>query len=781
MSFDPKDERLPFLRGAGRYIDDIAPAGCLHVAFLRSPFASAEIARIDKAAAEAAPGVVAVYTGRDLEGSVAPIEARMDEAEGYAYRKTAWPAIATDRVRFVGEAVAAVVAIDIYRAEDACELIEIDYDPGPVVADLAGALADGAPLVHAGISGNTMFDSRHVTDAQTDPIAAAPVRVSGTFRHPRIAPSPIECGGCLAIHDRRNDLVEVHSPSQVPHMLRDGLARFLGIAESRIRVVPVDIGGGFGVKMPLYPEEAVTVFAARRLGRPVKWAQDRIEHLQTAYHARDAVIEAELAADADGRIIGLRAELWCDSGAYSPYPLGCSLEPHTAVVGLPGPYVVPWLDYTSHAVATNKCPTGPYRGVGFALAPMVTEGLMDKLARRTGIDRAEIRRRNMVTPDAHPYRSASGAILDSGDYPALLDKALDAADYPSLATRPREGASAQRRRGVGLSCFIEPTGMGCNIFRGRGMYEIPGFDAAQIRIGRSGDVEAYVTVPALGQLPFNSMRAILADRLGVPARNITVRCADTSAMPYGSGAFASRGLVSGGSALQRAAAKMVERMSQLAAIRFDADPGDIVYADGRFGNGANANQFATFAEIAEFAHAPKGGLPAGFEHGLTTTASYDNPGAAVSSAVHIAVVEVDTQTGQIEVLDYVVAEDCGPIVNLETVEGQIHGAVVQGIGAALLEEIRYDEGGQLQTGSFADYMIPAAFDGPEIKIVHQHTPSPLTEGGYKGMGESGTIGAPAAIAGAVMDALDLDWAEIRLPITPERVLGLLADRNKASR
>ncbi len=771
MSIDPLDERVPFLSGRGRYIDDVAPAGCLHVAFLRSPFAAAEIVEIDTAAAETAQGVVAVLTGRELARNVAPIAARMDEADWYSYRRTDWPAIAVDRVRFAGELVAAVVATDPYRAEDACTLIEARYEPADAVADVEAALAPGATRLHSGIEDNTMFRSRVITDPESDPIATAPVRVAGRFRHPRVAASPIECGGCVAVHDARLNQTDVYSPSQAPHMLRDGLARFLDIAESRIRVIPVDIGGGFGVKMPLYPEEIVTVFAARRLGRPVKWAQDRIEHLLTAYHARDAVIEAELGATRDGRILGLRAQVWCDSGAYSPYPLGCSLEPHTAVVGLPGPYVVPWYDYAGHAVATNKCPTGPYRGVGFALAPLVTEGLMDGLARRTGIDRAEIRRRNMVQPSAHPFRSASGAVLDSGDYPALLDKALDAAGYASLVADQRTGSRPGRRRGVGLSCFIEPTGMGCAVFRSRGMSEIPAYDAAQIRIARSGDVEAYVSVPAMGQLPFNAMRAILARKLGIAPQAVAVRCADTSAMPHGSGAFASRGLVSGGGALQRAADKVIARMIQLAAIRFDVDPGEVTYAEGRFGTGGN--QFATFAEIAAFAHAPAAGLPEGFEHGLTVTASFTTPGAAVSSAVHVAVVEVDTQTGEVAVIGYTVAEDCGRIANPEVVEAQIKGAVIQGIGTALLEEIRYDHG-QLQTGSFADYLIPAACEGPDLRIVHQQTPSPLTEGGYKGMGESGTIGAPAAVASAIIDALECDVVGVELPITPQRVLDLLS-------
>ena len=773
MSGGPGDERYPLLRGQGRFIDDLRPPGCLHLAFVRSPYAAARIVGVDAAAARRAPGVAAVLTARDLDGQMGPIEARMDEADWYAYRPTAWPALAGDRVRFAGEAVAAVAAADPYRAEDACALVAVDYEPGPVVADMSAALAAGAPRVHAEIADNVMFRSRHAEGAGPDPIAAAPFRAAGRFRHPRLAPAPIECGGCAAVHDRRTGVTDVWLPSQVPHMARDGLARFLGLPESALRVIPVDIGGGFGVKMPLSPEELVTVFAARRLGRPVRWTQDRGEHLRCAFHARDAEIEAELAADGDGRIVGLRVRLWCDSGAYSPYPLGCSLEPHTAMVGFPGPYVVPWYEFEAAAVATNKCPTGPYRGVGFALAPVVTELLVDELARRCGRDRAELRRRNMVAPDSHPFRSASGAVLDSGDYPALIDAALEAADAgrpAALGAPPPPG----KRRGVGIACFIEPTGMGCNVFRGRGMREIPAFDSARVRVGRSGAVEATVTVPAMGQLPFNTMRKLLAARLGLPVDSVAVGAADTQAMPFGSGAFASRGLVSGGGALLRAADRTLARMTELAALLLDVAPSEIRYADGRFGGGRDANRFATFAEIAEFAHAPQGGLPPGFVHGLETAASYDNPGAAVSAAVHVAVVDVDSETGAVEIRDYVVAEDCGPVADLATVEAQIHGAVVQGVGAALMEEMRYDGGGQLATASFADYLLPGAFDGPRLRIVHRETPSPLTEGGYKGMGESGTIGAPAAIAGAVVDAVGLEGSELRLPLTPERLAALAA-------
>ena len=765
---DDTDDRRPLVLGRGRFFDDFDPPGCRHVYFLRSPFARARITGIDCRTARAADGVVEIFLGSDLAGATAPIAARMDEADWYRYRPTAWPLIADTEIRFAGEIVAAIVARDPYAAEDAAALIDVAYEPEDPVADVAAALADGAPLVHETVAGNTLFESRFVSDPDADPFATAPVVVSGRFRHPRVAPSPIECCGCVAVHDRRDDVTEIRSPTQVPHMLRDGIAQFLRLPESRIRVRVTDIGGGFGVKMLLYPEEAITAFAARRLGGAVKWTQDRLQHLERGYHARDAVIEASLAADGDGRILGLKAELRCDSGAYCPYPLGPSLEPHTALVGLPGPYAIPFVEYTSRAVATNKCPTGPYRGVGFALTPLVTESLVDALARRIGADRIAVRRRNLVPRGAFPFRTATGGIIDSGDYEGLLAKLLQTADFD------RKPDAGGRRTGIGVSCFIEPTGMGCTVFRGRGMTDIPGYDSAVLRVARSGAVEAYVTTPSMGQQPFKAMRAIVAGMFGIDPSRVHVACADTETMPHGSGAFASRGLVSGGGALQRAARQAIDQMKRFAAIKLELDAADIVFADGRFADGKNSNRFATFEEIADFAHSPSPNLPDGLSHGLQATATYDTPGAATSAAMHIAIVAVDTETGEVEILNYVVAEDCGRIADMAVVEGQTWGGVLQGIGAALLEEVRYDAAGQLQSANFADYMIPGAFEAPRIDIVHQETPSPITEGGYKGVGESGTIGAPAAIAGAVMDALGLGCADIRLPLTPDRILGLMA-------
>ena len=428
---DTIDDRRALILGRGNFLDDLDPPGCLHIHFLRSPFARARIAGIDCTAADAVDGVVRVFTGADLAEATAPVAARMDEADWYRYRPTRLAADRPDRGALRGRDRRRYRRARIaYAAEDAASLDRrSEYEPeGPGRRRGLGASAKARRLVHETHASNVLFESRFVSDADADPFATAPVVVSGRFRHPRVAPSPIECCGCLALHDRREDVIEVRSPTQVPHILRDGIAKFLRLPESKVRVRPTDIGGGFGVKMLLYPEEAITAFVARALGGAVKWTQDRLQHLERGYHARDAVIEASLAADGEGRILGLKAEVRCDSGAYSPYPLGPSLEPHTALVGLPGPYAIPFIDYTSRAVATNKCPTGPYRGVGFGLCPLVTESLVDALARRIGrgSDRGQA-----------PQPGADGGVsvqdrrqarvIDSGDYEGLLAKLLDAA------------------------------------------------------------------------------------------------------------------------------------------------------------------------------------------------------------------------------------------------------------------------------------------------------------------------------------------------------------------
>ena len=787
MSDASTPEHRPLLVGKGRYLDDIRVAEAFELAFVRSPWAHARIRSIETGAARRAPGVAAVVSGADLAGTVAPIRTEMETGGRVLFRPTDWHPVASDTVRYAGEIVAVVAARSRYFAEDAAALVDVEYEPLPVVADARAASLPDAPPVHPHAPDNVLFRTEW-SSGDSERFERAPVRVRFTCRHPRVSGMPMEGSGALAAYDPTSGTLELHSSTQVPHILRDGLARSLGLAASRIRVVAPDVGGGFGPKMQLLPEEVTAAALAVRLGRPVKWVQDRMEHLQTAFHSRDATVEAEAAAEADGRLVGLRARALSDVGAYSSFPLGCSLDPQTAGVALPGPYRLPYYHYTGIAVATNKFPTGAYRGVGFPLGTLVTEGLVCRIARATGLDPVEVRRRNLLRPDELPHESPGGATYDSGDYPALLESALERAPYAGWrkereqrlqVARERDGPP-RRRLGIGVSFVVESTGMNRAIYRKRGMAHVPAFDSAVLRIDPGGGVEVFVSTPSQGQSHHESFRRLVVGALGVPADRVRVVLGDTAVTPYGSGTFASRSMVSGGGAVLRAAAKMKEKLCAVAAARWEVEPerARFLVRDGEGGVEATEDGGAPsrlgIDELAHLAHAPFLPLPSGVEPGLHVHAAYDPPGVPVSCAAHVALVEVDRRTGAARVLRYVVAEDCGPVVNPAAVDGQIRGAVTQGIGCALFESVDYDEGGQPRSGTLMDYLVPSMGDVPDIDIVHRETPSPFTESGIKGMGESGIIGAPAAVVNAVLDALEAEPSELVLPLTPERIVALAA-------
>ena len=823
MSEASTPEHRPLLRGRGRYLDDIRPADALDLAFVRSPWPHARIRSVDADRARRVPAVAAVVTGAELAGIVAPIRAEMDTRGSALYRATDWHPVAAETVRYVGEIVAVVAARDRYLAEDAAALVDVEYEPLPVVCDAVSAFRDGAMHVHEHAPDNVLFRTEW-SFGEKDGFERAPIRVRFTCRHPRVSGMPMEGCGAVAVYDRASGTLDFFSSTQVPHILRDGLARCLGIAAGRIRVAAPNVGGGFGLKMQLFPEEVAAAALAMRLGRPVKWVQDRMEHLQAAFHSRDVTVEAEAAAEADGRIAGLRARSLCDVGAYSSFPLGCSLDPQTAGVALPGPYRVPYYHYTGLAVATHKFPTGAYRGVGFPLGPLVTEELVSRIGRAAGLDPVEVRRRNLLRPEELPHESPGGSVYDSGDYPALLQGALGRAPYDGWREEQRKAGSgagngARRRLGIGMSCIVESTGMNRAVYRKRGMVHVPAFDSAVLRIDPGGGVEAFVSTPSQGQGHHASFRRLVGQGLGVPEESVRVVLGDTAVTPYGSGTFASRSMVSGGGAVLSAAGKMKERLCAVAAARWEVDARQVRFVirdgaggveridaeasagagiertgpDGRSaldprsdgaanasaenGPAASARGGAGTArlgieELAHLAHTPFQPFPAGVEPGLEVHAAYDPPGVPVSCAAHVTLVEVDCLTGGARVLRYVVAEDCGPIVNVAAVDGQIRGAVAQGIGCALLESVDYDEGGQHRSATLMDYLVPAVGDVPDIDIVHMETPSPFTESGIKGMGESGIIGAPAAVVNAVLDALGVSPPDLVLPLTPERIVAL---------
>jgi aerobic carbon-monoxide dehydrogenase large subunit len=768
-----RTEDPPLLMGRAHFIGDIALPGLRAVAFLRSPHAHARIVAIDVSAALGMPGVDAVVTGADLATTTRPIRAAMS---GAGYQESGWPALAVGKARFAGEPVAAVVAADRYRAEDAVEAIRVTYDPLPAVADAEASMQPGAPRLHEEMSDNIIFRTHFESGAVEQALASADIRVSETFRHRRCSSVPMEPRGVMATVDPVDGTLTVWASSQTPHLMRSGLAEALAVPDSRIRVLCPSVGGGFGPKMHLYPEDVVVAELARRLRRPVRWLEDRRENLLSSAQARDHVNHVEIGARADGTLVALRSTLICDSGAYSVYPVTASLEPLTAAGILPGPYRLPALAYDAYAVATNKCPAGAYRGVGMALGTYVRERLVDMIARRAQLDPAEVRRLNFINANELPYATASGLVVDSGDFAQSFDRALEASDYVSLRAQPRR-TPAGKYRGIGLAAYTEFTGMGSGTFRRRGMRQVSGHDAATVRVELTGEVRAFVSAASQGQGHATTLAQVLADELGADLAAVTVVEGDTERCPYGSGSFASRSMVVSGGALVLAARRVREKITKIAGHMLEAAPEDLTIDGGTIAVRGAPGRTVTIAEVASLAYRPAGGtLPPGVDPALEATQYYDPPPATFSNGSHVAVVEVDAETGLVTVVRYVVVEDCGRVVNPMIVDGQTHGAVVQGIGNALYEEIAYDDGGQPLTTTFMDYLIPGSMDVPPLDVVHMETPPAVTVSGFKGMAEGGTIGATAAVANAVADALLPLGIDVReLPLTPDRVYRLVKE------
>jgi carbon-monoxide dehydrogenase large subunit len=763
--------------GRGGFLDDIPLPGLVHAAFVRSEHAHATLRRVDPAAARALSGVEMVLTGHDLDGVVAPLVPRL-EAPGFT--ATAWPALPTTRVRFVGEAVAVVAGSTPYAAVDGGALVRVEYDPLPAVPDVDTALDPRAPRLHPGHGSNILFERRGSRGDVDGGFAAAAVVIRETFTHARCSAAPLEGRGLIARWE--GDTLTLWTGSQVPHVFRTGLARAFGLPAARVRVIVPDTGGGFGQKMHVMPEDLAVAALARRTGRPVKWIETRRENLAAAAHAREARVEIEAAADATGVLLALRARLWSDAGAYHVYPLTAALEPLGTASILPGPYRTPAYAFQLTAVATTKPPLGAYRGVGMTMGAFVMERTLDLLADRLDLDPAEIRRRNLIPRDAYPFTSASGFVYDSGDYPQALERALTLAGYDRL-TREREAGRARGRLlGVGLACYTEYTGIGPETYRQRGMTDVPGHEAARVEMAADGRVTCSVSFPSQGQGHATTIAQLVADQLGVALEAVTVRQLDTDTAPGGTGTFASRGAIAQSGAAGAAAGTVRRKLLAIAGGLLEASPADLELRDGRVSVRGMPDRGVPVTEVARLACAPPpGGLPEGVEPGLEATQSFDPPGPTFSGAVHVAGVEVEPDTGRVTVRAYTVVEDCGPVINPMIVEGQIHGAVAQGIGEALGERLVYDESGQLATGTLMDYALPVAGALPFFAIGHLETPSPLTPGGYKGMGEGGTIGAPAAIANAVADAVKpLGVAITALPILPGALRGARGRRRKPS-
>ena len=760
-----EDEWL--VRGTGRFIDDIpVPANTAYLGMVLSPMAHADIVSIDTTLARALPGVIDVLVGEDLARLVRPIRPQVIFS---GYKPTERDVIARTRVRFVGETVAVVIADSHYIAQDAIELVHVEYKALPAVATMEAAAETEAPLVHEELSSNVMFEAAFETPEFAARFVEGDFTIEETFSTARIAGVPIEPRGCVAFPSNDLESVTLHTTTQIPHLVRTVIAECLGMAETKLRLVVPDVGGGFGTKAHAYPEEFITVALAKKYGRTVKWIQDRREELLTNVHARNHSYRTSASVRHDGTIAALRVHLTTNAGAYATYPFACTLEPTGGVRMIVGPYRISNYSYTAITLTTNTCPVGAVRGVSQPSCFLAIEGIMDRIARKLGVDPAEIRRRNMVRPEDMPYINAVGVRYDTGSYTASLEKALGLIDYDKYRQTQRpDRLSDGFYRGIGICCFTEISGTGVKGFRARGLIRIPGFDSALVRIEPTGKVIVAPSHAASGQGHFTSFAQIAADYLGVDIDDVTVVEGDTAISPYGTNTFASRATVTGGGAIIQASAKISQKMKEIAAHFLQTTPDNIILRRGYARLGTNPDVSMPLKQVIEAAYSINElEMPAGIQNGLEATEFYHPPTATMANAVHIAQVAVNADDGHVVIERYVVVHDCGRVVNPMIVDGQIQGGIAQGIGEALMGEIVYDDEGQHLSANFLDLLMPTALDVPDAVIGHIESPSIDALGGFKGVGENGVIGAIPALACAIADALSpLNVNINRVPLKP---------------
>ncbi len=761
-----------FLTGTGRYSADLKLPNMAHVAFRRADRAHARIATIDTAAACALPGVVGVYVAADLHELVTPLRA-VSKTAGVV--STPILPLADGKVRYVGEAVVAVVADSRYIAEDAAELIDLVLEPLPASVDPEEAARDGAPLLHEEEGTNVLVDRALRRGDVDEAFASAAVTVGGQFRMTRKSPSPIEGRACIADWDIGRRALTLHTATQTPGIIRDTICEVFGLPGHRARVIAPDVGGAFGSKGCLYPDEMTTCALSIMLGRPIKWVGDRLEDLVSTNHAFDERVTAYLALDAEGHILGLRAEMIGDAGAYSIYPWTAAMEPVQVISFLPGPYHMPAFGARARAVATPKTPLGAYRGIGRPAAAFVMERLMDLGARELGLDPLEIRRRNLVRPEEFPYKTGSGIVWEHAGFTECLEAAAAHIDYETLRAEQGEARQQGRLMGIGLASYVELTGIGSRIAVAPGVTLNTGVESANIRIDSTGSVIANFGIASHGQGHETTLAQVVAEELGCRVEDVEVRHGDTTLVAHGTGIYASRGAIVAGGAATLAARALRDNVLHVAAHLMEVSEEDLDLADGRV-LVPGTDKELSLREVARVFYREMGRVPKEMreEYDLDATNSYDPDFGTTAAATHAVVVEVDPVTWGVKILKYVVAEDCGRIINPMIVEGQVHGGVAQGVGVALLEEIIHDANGQILSASFVDYLLPTTVEIPAMEVLHVESENPDNLTGFRGMGEGGTIGAPAAIANAVSDALASFGGDVReLPVTPERIFRMI--------
>ncbi len=765
----PRNEDARLLTGRAVFVDDVRLPGTLHAAFVRSDLAHARIRALDLEAARSLPGVVGAFAAEDL-GELArpgPLIVRPPPIERCTFHARTQPPLARGKVRHVGEALAVVVAEDRYLAEDAAEAVEVELEPLPVVADTAGALAEGAPLVHEDLASNL---AAHVVQEKGDYAAArarADVVVRRRLRYDRGASAAIENRGVVAAWEEREGKLTVWDSTQAPIPVRGALASLLGVAESEVRVVAPFIGGGFGPKIMFYPEELLVPWLAMRLGRPVKWIEDRRENFFATTQEREQLHEAELALSREGEILGVRDEFLHDTGAYDPYGLTVPINTQCTLLG---PYRVPAYYGEFRVAFTNRPIVTPVRGAGRQHGVFVMERLLDGAARELGLDRLEIRRRNYLEPDDFPhdhgilYQDSAPLVYDSGNYAPALDRAAELIGYREFVEEeaPRLRA-AGRHVGVGVVSYVEGTGIGP-------------YEGARVTVEPGGTVSVATGIGTQGQGHFTSLAQLVAEPLGVEPSDVRVVTGDTSEFHWGTGTFASRGAVVAGNACHAAALAVRRKILALAAEELEVSEEDLVLEGGRVMARGAPTHFLSLGDLAVKANPLRGAVKPGTRPGLEATEYFGPAGGSTASGVHALILEVDPETALVEILRYVVVHDCGRVIHPRIVEGQIHGGVAMGVGNAFYEELAFDQEGQLSNASFMDYLLPTATDVPPIETAHLETPSPLNPLGVKGVGEAGAIPVAAAFAQALEDAFpELPLEVLEIPLSPRRLFELLEE------
>ncbi len=757
-----EDPRL--ITGQATYIDDMKMLDMLHMSILRSPYGHARINSINTEAARNHPGVVAVYTAEDLKGKVGnvpvavPLPPFIDKGMGRR------GPLAEGKVRFYGDPVAVVIADDKYTARDAVDLIDVDYEPLPAAIDLEKAMQPGAPLLYEEYGTNVALPMHPPTDdidkVFADTVANGGKIVKGRLVNQRVAPSPMETRGVIAEYRKSDKMLNVWSSSQIPHLLRNYLAEQMNLLQNKVRVIVPEVGGGFGCKLNIYPEEAIAAFAAMKIGKPVKWIEDRSEAFAATIHGRDQINYVEAATDMNGKIHGFKVHVISDLGSYLQFFTDVIAIAFTLPM-VDGCYDIPVTYAACDIVFTNKAPTDAYRGAGRPEATYLIERTLDLVANELGKDPAEVRLVNFVKPESFPHHASAGPVYDTGNYATALEKAMELVDYKKLRQEQKQPRSDNKLLGIGVSSYVEICGLGP-----KGTTPFGVFESARMRVEQSGTVTVYTGISPHGQGQETSFAQLVGDEFGIPMENVIIMHGDTDSTPEGRGTYGSRGTSVGGSAVFNAAQRLKEKMKQIAAHMLEASPEDVTLEGGEFSVAGSPQKSVTFNAVAAAANTSNTLAP-GVEPGLETTAFFEPESCTFPFGTHICVVEVDKDTGEAEIIRFVAVDDCGRQLNPMLVQGQVHGGIAQGVGQAMYEGVVYSEDGQLLTASFMDYAMPIAPEFPMLELEHTVTPTPINPLGVKGVGEAGTIGSTPAIAAAVADALGVP--HIDMPMHSEKL------------